>query len=53
MVVKGCNRDSAWYSILDGEWPRIRANFERWLAADNFDGEGRQRVSLASLNGPA
>lgn len=52
MVVKGCNRDSAWFSILDGEWPRIRANFERWLAPDNFDSEGRQRVALASLNCP-
>lgn len=51
MVSKGKNRDTAWYSILDDEWPAIRANFERWLAPENFDAEGRQVVSLASLNG--
>jgi RimJ/RimL family protein N-acetyltransferase len=46
MVVKGHNRDTAWYSILDGEWPRLRAGFEAWLAPENFDAEGRQRQSL-------
>jgi RimJ/RimL family protein N-acetyltransferase len=46
MVYKGRNRDTAWYSILDAEWPRVRGGFERWLAADNFD-SGRQRRSLA------
>jgi RimJ/RimL family protein N-acetyltransferase len=50
MVVKGCNRDTAWYSILDSEWPRIRTNFETWLARDNFDAQGRQRRSLRALN---
>lgn len=49
MVVKRRNRDSAWYSLLDGEWPAARAAFERWLAPDNFDAEGRQRASLAAL----
>ena len=49
MVVKGRNRDSAWYALLDGDWPRCRAAFERWLAADNFDAGGRQRQSLAAL----
>jgi RimJ/RimL family protein N-acetyltransferase len=49
MVVKGRNRDSAWFSILDGEWPRIRAAFEAWLASDNFDADGRQRQSLAAV----
>jgi RimJ/RimL family protein N-acetyltransferase len=50
MVVKGHNRDTAWYSILEEEWPRIRANFETWLAPENFDGEGRQKQSLRTLN---
>ncbi|MDA7966692.1 GNAT family protein [Ruegeria sp.] len=43
---KGRNRDTAWYSILDSEWPRIRAAFEAWLTPDNFDGAGQQRQSL-------
>ena len=50
MVVKGRNRDSAWYSMLDDEWPPIRANFEAWLLPDNFDEAGRQRTSLGELN---
>jgi RimJ/RimL family protein N-acetyltransferase len=50
MVVKECNRDTAWYSILDHEWPRIRRNFESWLAPSNFDAEGRQISSLRHLN---
>jgi RimJ/RimL family protein N-acetyltransferase len=49
-VVKGRNRDTAWYSMLDSEWPRIRANFQRWLAPANFDEAGRQRSSLRNLN---
>jgi hypothetical protein len=49
MVVKGRNRDSAWFSILDGEWPLVRAAFEAWLALDNFDAGGRQRQSLAAV----
>ena len=49
LVVKGCNRDSAWYSILDGEWPRLRGAFEAWLSDDNFDAEGRQAQSLSGL----
>ena len=50
-VVKGQNRDTAWYSILDSEWPARKAAFERWLAPENFDAQGRQKVSLSSLNG--
>ena len=46
MIVKGRNRDTAWFSILDSEWPAVRANMERWLAPENFDEQGRQRVSL-------
>jgi RimJ/RimL family protein N-acetyltransferase len=53
MVVKGRNRDTAWFSILDREWPAIRTGFERWLAPDNFDAAGRQRRSLATLIGSA
>lgn len=49
LVVKGRNRDSAWFSILDGEWPVIRSAFESWLAPENFDPEGRQRRSLAEV----
>jgi len=49
MVVKGHNRDTAWYSILDGEWPRLRAAFEAWLAPENFDAQGGQKRSLRSL----
>ncbi len=51
MIVKGRNRDTAWFSMLDSEWPARRAAFERWLAPDNFDAAGRQRIALASLNG--
>jgi RimJ/RimL family protein N-acetyltransferase len=46
MVTKGRNRDTAWYSMTDGEWPSRRAAFEAWLAPGNFDAEGRQRRSL-------
>jgi RimJ/RimL family protein N-acetyltransferase len=49
MVVKGRNRDTAWYSITDAEWPVRRAAFEAWLSADNFDASGRQRRSLADI----
>ena len=47
---KSRNRDTAWFSILDHEWPPIRANFETWLTEDNFDDSGRQRRSLGGLN---
>jgi RimJ/RimL family protein N-acetyltransferase len=50
MVVKGCNRDTAWYSIVDHEWPRIRTNFESWLSPSNFDAHGGQILSLSRLN---
>jgi hypothetical protein len=49
MVVKGRNRDTAWFSLLDREWPAVRAAFERWLAPANFDAAGRQRSSLSAL----
>jgi RimJ/RimL family protein N-acetyltransferase len=49
MIVKGRNRDTAWFAMLDYEWPARREAFERWLAPDNFDEAGRQRMSLAAL----
>ena len=50
MIAKGRNRDTAWFSILDSEWPRRKANFERWLSPDNFGADGRQKLSLGALN---
>jgi RimJ/RimL family protein N-acetyltransferase len=47
MIVKGRNRDTAWFSMLDGEWPARKAAFERWLKPDNFDAQGRQKTSLS------
>ncbi|MCB2055504.1 MAG: GNAT family N-acetyltransferase [Geminicoccaceae bacterium] len=49
MVIKGRNRDTAWFSILDHEWPALRAAMQAWLAPENFDGSGRQRRSLAAF----
>lgn len=49
MIAKGRNRDTAWYSMLDGEWPRARAAFEGWLAPENFDGNGRQLRRLEEI----
>lgn len=46
MIVKGKSRDTAWFSMLDGEWPRIKAGFERWLDPDNFEADGTQRSRL-------
>ena len=46
MVVKGANRDTAWFSILDSEWPRLVDAYLAWLAPENFDGEGQQRRKL-------
>jgi RimJ/RimL family protein N-acetyltransferase len=48
-IVKGRNRDTAWYAIVDTDWPMIRSGFEAWLAPDNFDGNGVQRIGLARL----
>jgi RimJ/RimL family protein N-acetyltransferase len=50
MIVKGRNRDTAWFSMLDSEWPARKANFERWLDPSNFGGDGRQKVALSTLN---
>jgi RimJ/RimL family protein N-acetyltransferase len=52
-IAKGRNRDTAYFSMLDSEWPARKAAFESWLAPDNFDTQGRQKISLATLNGSA
>ena len=51
MIAKGRNRDNAWFSMLDSEWPARKATFERWLAPDNFTADGRQKASLSTMNG--
>ncbi len=51
MIVKGRSRDTAYYSMLDCEWPKCKAAFERWLAPENFDANDKQKVSLGELNG--
>src|SRR5688572_10771983 len=47
MIVKARNRDTAWFSMLDSEWPARKASFEAWLAPDNFDANGQQKTRLA------
>ena len=49
MIIKGRSRDTAWFSITDGEWPRVRAAFEAWLDPSNFDAAGKQKTSLRDL----
>ena len=46
MIAKGQNRDTAWFSMLDSEWPAIKAEFERWLDPANFDAAGSQKTKL-------
>lgn len=48
-VYKNRNRDTAWFSIIDSEWPTLKAGFEGWLDASNFDENGRQRKPLAAF----
>ena len=52
-VAKGRSRDTAWFSILDREWPALRGAFEAWLRPENFDADGRQRERLGDLIGRA
>jgi hypothetical protein len=47
------SRDTAWHSVLDGEWPSLRPAFETWLDPANFDRDGRQRVRLSELTARA
>ena len=49
MIGRGRNRDTAWYAMLDGEWPARKAAFERWLAPENFTADGGQKVSLRAM----
>lgn len=49
MVIKGRNRDTTWFAMIDRDWPLMRAAFERWLAPENFDEAGRQRQSLTEI----
>lgn len=48
-VRKGRNRDTAWFSIIDPEWPAVQRAFERWLSAENFDAQGQQLQRLQAL----
>lgn len=48
-VIKGRNRDTAWFSVIDSEWPALREAFSAWLAPSNFGADGRQRESLSDL----
>jgi RimJ/RimL family protein N-acetyltransferase len=50
-VVKGRNRDTAWFAAIDSEWPHIRQAFEIWLAGDNFNAQGQQITNLSDLTG--
>jgi RimJ/RimL family protein N-acetyltransferase len=50
MIVKGRNRDTAWFAMLEAEWPARKVAFERWLDPANFDAQGRQKQSLRELN---
>ena len=52
LVVKGRNRDTAWFAAIDSEWPALNMAFGKWLAADNFDAAGQQRNRLSKLTEP-
>jgi len=51
-VIKGRNRDTAWFAAIDSEWPALTAAFAAWLDPDNFDAAGRQRRALSALTAP-
>lgn len=53
LIVKGRNRDTAWFSIIDGEWPALKGAYEAWFSPGNFDETGRQRVALSALTAQA
>jgi RimJ/RimL family protein N-acetyltransferase len=46
MVAKGQNRDTAWFAMIDADWPRLKAGYERWLSPENFDEAGQQKTKL-------
>ncbi|MFG1465435.1 GNAT family protein [Xanthobacter sp. DSM 24535] len=49
MIVKGRSRDTAWFAMLDHEWPAVRAAFEAWLAPENFSPDGQQKRRLEDI----
>jgi RimJ/RimL family protein N-acetyltransferase len=51
MIIKGRNRDTAWFSLIDKEWPQAKEAFEKWLAPENFGAGGEQRQTLSALRG--
>ena len=53
VTYKGRSRDTAWYAIIDRDWPALEAAFRQWLDPANFDAEGRQRVRLSDLTAKA
>ena len=52
MIIKGLNRDTAWFACVDTEWPSLREAYESWLSPDNFDEDGRQKSRLRDLTAP-
>jgi RimJ/RimL family protein N-acetyltransferase len=52
-IVKGRNRDTAWFAAIDSDWPSLKVAYDTWLAPGNFDNEGRQRQSLSDLTRPS
>ncbi|MBV1869145.1 MAG: GNAT family N-acetyltransferase [Marinosulfonomonas sp.] len=52
LVVKGRNRDTAWFAAIDSDWPALETAFRKWLAPDNFDAAGRQKLRLSDLTKP-
>jgi RimJ/RimL family protein N-acetyltransferase len=51
MIIKGRSRDTAWFAMLETEWPARKATFERWLAPENFAADGTQKKKLGELQG--
>ena len=49
MVIKGRNRDTAWFAVIDSEWPALKTAYETWLDPKNFDANGQQHISLSAL----
>ena len=53
VIIRGRNRDTSWFSIIDEEWPALKSAYERWLAPENFDADGRQKTRLSELTAAA
>ncbi|MCP5149241.1 MAG: GNAT family N-acetyltransferase [Ectothiorhodospiraceae bacterium] len=53
VIIRGRSRDTAWFSMIEEEWPALKAAYEQWLAPDNFDSAGRQRTRLGVLTAAA